>query len=408
MTGWNAPGPWKIVAVETHPIQYKAPFFRMLHLEPRLDLIVLYAMVPDSTKQGDGFGVAFKWDVPVLNGYNYELLENRSKNPSVSCFRGCDTPAILQRLKELRPDALLVNGWVVKTCLQALFACRRLGIPCIIRGEANDLRPRVWWKTVLHKLLLRQYSAFISIGKSNREFYVNRGVAPEKIFNGFYCVESERFAKQCEDAKLEWKGLRKKWGIPLDSVCFVFSGKFEEKKRPMDMLYALHKVTESSTLKPQKGKSKNVCKLHLLMVGDGKLRIECETYAEQHNLPVTFTGFLNQSEMPQAYAVSDCMVLASDFGETWGLVVNEAFACSLPAIVSDHVGCHPDLIMPGKTGEVFPFGNIDRLAQVMQEFSRDKEVLIEMGQNACNHIHAYSIDNLVQGTLEAVRFVANR
>ena len=398
----------KLMAVETHPIQYKAPFFRLLHQDPRFDLTVLYAMVPDTTKQGDGFGVAFEWDVPLLDGYRYEVLENRAKVPSVSYFKGCDTPEIFQWLKALRPDAVLVNGWVVKTCLQALFACRRLGIPCIVRGEANDLRPRVWWKTVLHKLLLRQYSVFISIGKSNRDFYMNRGVAPERIFNGFYCVESDRFAKQCEDAKQNGRELRNKWGIPLDSVCFIFSGKFEEKKRPMDILYALHKVSEGSKRKPQRDKSKNACKQHLLMVGDGKLRPQCEAYAEQHNLPVTFTGFLNQSEIPHAYAVCDCMVLASDFGETWGLVVNEAFSCGLPAIVSDHVGCHPDLIIPNKTGAVFPFGNIDRFAQVMQEFCQNREALVEMGKNASKHIQAYSIDHLVKGTLDAVRFVANR
>ena len=400
--------PVNLVAVETHPIQYKAPFFRLLHQDPRVDLTVLYAMVPDSTKQGDGFGVNFKWDLPLLNGYNYEVLENQAKIPSVNFFRGCDTPEIYKRLKELRPDAVLVNGWVVKTCLQALFACLRLEIPCIVRGEANDLRPRAWWKTIFHKLLLKQYSAFISIGKSNRDFYVNRGVAPEKVFNGFYCVESDRFAKQCEDAKQEWRGLRNKWGIPSDSVCFIFSGKFEEKKRPMDILYALHKVSESSKRKPQRDKSKNVCKQHLLMVGDGKLRTQCEAFAKEYNLPVTFTGFLNQSEIPQAYAVSDCMVLASDFGETWGLVVNEAFACGLPAIVSDRVGCHPDLIIPNKTGAVFPFGNFDRLAHLMREFSQDKDALIQMGQNACEHIQDYSIDNLVKGTLDAIRFVANR
>ena len=135
-----------LVAIETHPIQYKAPLFRRLALDPRLDLAGLYAMLPDAAQQGAGCGVPFEWDVPLRDGYRSEVLENRAKHPSVTAFSGCDTPGIEERLRVLRPDAVLVNGWVVKTCLQALWACKRLGIPCLVRGEANLLRPRAGWK----------------------------------------------------------------------------------------------------------------------------------------------------------------------------------------------------------------------------------------------------------------------
>ena len=83
-----------------------------------------------------------------------------------------------------------------------------------------------------------------------------------------------------------------------------------------------------------------------LMVGDGELRQRCEEEVSKRQLPVTFTGFLNQSEIISAYVGADCLVLSSDAGETWGLVVNEAMACSRPALVSDLAGCHLDLIKP--------------------------------------------------------------
>src|SRR5207253_2256418 len=49
-------------------------------------------------------------------------------------------------------------------------------------------------------------------------------------------------------------------------------------------------------------------------------------------------------------------------------VVNEAFACGLPAIVSDRVGCAPDMVREGVTGRVVPIGDTRRLAHAIDEF----------------------------------------
>jgi len=58
-------------------------------------------------------------------------------------------------------------------------------------------------------------------------------------------------------------------------------------------------------------------------------------------------GFVNQTGLGQVYAIADCLVLPSDSAETWGLVVNEALATGLPVVVSDAVGCVPDLLRDG-------------------------------------------------------------
>ena len=64
--------------------------------------------------------------------------------------------------------------------------------------------------------------------------------------------------------------------------------------------------------------------------------------------------------MGRVYAAADCLVLPSDI-ESWGLVVNEAMATGLPAVVADRVGCAPDLIVPGETGEIAGRGDVDDL-----------------------------------------------
>ena len=149
--------------------------------------------------------------------------------------------------------------------------------------------------------------------------------------------------------------------------------------------------------------------IHLLMVGTGHLEQACRQQVQQFQLPVSFTGFLNQSEMPTAYAVSDCLVLPSDHGETWGLVVNEAMACGLPAIVSDFVGCAEDLVFNGRTGMVFPFGDINCLADCMISIACDPKAASRMGATARDLVHSsFTIENAAQGIKQALALITSR
>jgi glycosyltransferase involved in cell wall biosynthesis len=84
-------------------------------------------------------------------------------------------------------------------------------------------------------------------------------------------------------------------------------------------------------------------------------------------VPAAFTGFLNQSEISKAYVAADGLVLPSDHGETWGLVVNEALASGLACLVSDACGCAEDLAGGGFT---FPMGNIGALADKLVRLRR--------------------------------------
>jgi glycosyltransferase involved in cell wall biosynthesis len=380
----------KLVAVETHPIQYKAPLFRLLAAQPDLELTVLYAMVPDAKQQGAGFGLAFEWDQPLLDGYHYEVLDNRAREPSVTTFSGCDTPGIGAWLKEHRPDAVLVNGWVVKTCWQTLWACRRLRIPCMVRGESNGLRQRPLWKRSIHRLLLSQYNAYLAIGQANRAFYLAHGCPAERIYDAPYAVDNDFFARAATENTAARTSLRAEFGIPAEAVTFLFAGKMEPKKRPLDVIEALRRVPEEWR-----------ARAHVLMVGDGDLLPACRASAQ--DLPVSFTGFLNQREMPRAYAAADALILPSDAGETWGLVVNEAMASGRPALVSDRVGCAADLVDPGKTGAVFPVARPELLADLLSEYIKEPDRAAREGEEAKRRIASFHFSVTVAGIQHALR-----
>ncbi|NNJ26390.1 glycosyltransferase family 4 protein [Alienimonas chondri] len=390
--------PVKTAFVTSHPIQYQIPVFRELFADSGIDLTVLFCHLPNAAAQGDGFGVAFEWDLPLLEGYRYEVLENVASEPSVTRFAGCDTPGVRDVLRRGGYDAVVVNGWNVKAMLQTRFACHRLGIPCVVRGEANDLRIRPWWVRRIQSLLVNRYAACCPIGTASRAFYQARGVPDRRLFNAPYCVENDRFAGAAAASTVG--EARARFGLPEDRMVALFSGKFETKKRPLDFLKALAAVADAGAAAP-----------HALLVGDGPLRGECEAFAHARALPATFAGFVNQSEIPLAYRAADVLVLPSDAGETWGLVVNEAMACGRPAIVSDRVGCGPDLIEAEgahATGAIFPLGDVPRLAQLLSDLEQDRDRLRRMGAAARERVARYSPATAAEGLAAAVQSVSDR
>jgi glycosyltransferase involved in cell wall biosynthesis len=181
-----------------------------------------------------------------------------------------------------------------------------------------------------------------------------------------YCVDNRRFAAQAFRLRSERQRLRKQWRIPDEAFCFLFLGKLIRKKRPGDLVAAVHGLQQSGTKRP----------VHILFVGTGELddqlRESCMiAFNAGHNLSVskagaTFVGFLNQTEVSQAYVAADCLVLPSDASETWGLVVNEAMASALPCVISDACGCAEDLILPIRSDLSYPVGDIACLQRSLQ------------------------------------------
>ena len=385
----------RVALFATHPVQYHVPWFQQLAVVPELDLKVFFGLLPDAAQQGVGFGVGFQWDIPLLDGYRWELLPNAAKTPSLGAFGGCDTPEVGRVLRDWRPDAALLTGWQSRMLVQAWWACVRLGIPRIIRGESNHLAPRPAWKQFGHRLWLKGFDRFLAIGQANRAFYREAGIPAGRIHDCPYFIDNQRFATAAAELRSRRAELRRDWGIPAEAVCFLFSGKLIPKKHPLDLLRALGQAVRSGA------------RAHALMVGSGELLEPARALVERERLPVTFAGFLNQSEIVRAYVAADCLVLPSDTGETWGLVVNEAMACGLPALVSDQVGCGPDLILEGETGGLFPMGDVAVLAARLAEFAADPARLPAMGERARRRVLAdYSVERAVEGTLAAVRAVA--
>jgi len=354
----------RLAIVATHPIQYHAPWFR--HLSESHELTVYYAHRQDSRGQAEaGFGVDFEWDVPLLDGYGYQWLTNVARAPSISTFAGCDTPEIAEYIRTQRFDACLVLGWNKKSYWQAFRACKRTHTPILCRGDSQLQTPRSRWqrmaKYLPYRVFLPSFDIHLCVGQRNREYLRHYGVRDSQLVLCPHFVDNEWFRSRADEARQTGAAarVRAEYGIPEDAFVLLYVGKFIAKKRVSDIVEAAIRLVRGN----------DVPKLHLLLVGDGRLRSELERQAQDWRSNVHFAGFRNQQEIPAYYAAGSAITLASE-SETWGLVVNEAMACGLPAIVSDAVGCAPDLIEEAKTGVSFPVGNVDALSDRIAQLSQ--------------------------------------
>ena len=308
-------------------------------------------MLINRTEQGQasaGFGHAFEWDIPLLDGYDFKWLKNISRRPGLSHFNGCDTPEIADIIRQNNFDAFMMFGWNRKCFLQAGWAANRTKTPLLIRLDSHLLTPRSSLlkalKKPLYSLLLPRAAHYLTPGERAEDYLRHYKVPASRIHRLPHLIDTERFAQTAGTARVngELVTLRHKYGAEAEDFVFLFVGKMIPKKRPKLLLEAL--------LQLRKEGFSERARIKLWCVGDGPLREELEALVKSEKLPVSFLGFVNQAEMPVVYAAADCLVLPSNGEETWGLVVNEAFACGLPAIVSNEAGCVPELIHEGKSG----------------------------------------------------------
>lgn len=385
----------RVGILSTHPIQYYTPWYRAL--AEQVDLRVLYCHQQSPTEQAQaGFGVPFTWDIPLLEGYSSEFLPNQARHPNVNSFGGCDTPEIARRIRAKHFDAFIVHGWYVKSYWQAIIACWQSGTPLLVRGDSHLATPRSRLKRQVkdgvYRAFLSRFDGYLAVGQMTREYYLHYGADPRKIFFAPHAVDNDFFARRADSLRPMRAALRAQWGLPDDALVFAAVGKLIPRKRPWDILRAIEAAAPDTP------------RLWGLMVGDGPQRAELEAAARAHPLPIAFTGFLNQTELPQAYAASDCLLLASD-DDTWGLVINEGMASGLPALVSNLVGCAPDLVLPEQTGQQFPCGSVPALAGLLTRLGHAPDTLAAWGQQARQHIAHYSLDAAVAGTLQALAHV---
>lgn len=379
----------KIIILTSHPIQYQAPFFKEINLNKDIELKVFFEQKNNLNNSGffdKQFNRKIKWDIPLLEGYNFYYIKN--------LFDFC------KKIKKEKPDAILIFGWDSFYKRFIILFSNLFKTKIFVRSE-NPLNQeqrknglKQWIKKIILKVLFRRISAFLYIGEQNRKFYKSYGIPEEKLFFIPYSVDNKRLQNSYNNLKLRKQVFRNELNIKEEDVVVLFVGKFIYKKRPLHLLRAYKKVLDLH---------KDGNKIHLIFVGEGELRGEMEDYIDKNNLSdVYLVGFKNQTELPEYYTMSDIFVLPSGIGETWGLVTNEAMNFELPIIISNMPGSGYDLVKEGENGYMFKLGDIDDLSSKISELVENKEKRENFGKKSFEIINNYNYEKDVKGILKAL------
>ncbi len=398
----------RLAYLVSHPIQYQAPLLRRIAQDPQIDLTVFFGSdFSVRNYQDEGFGVAVEWDVPLLDGYKYEFLPNLRDTLTVSVTSPI-SHGIFSRLRgrngEPPFDVLWVHGYASVNSMQGILAANALGIPVLLRADIW-LRDRarsavkLKAKALFFEVLKRLVDATLPVGTLNSDYWSHYLGADFPQFLMPYAVDNQYFQQRSLEAVAGRGALLAELNLEPSRPVILFASKLQYRKHCDDLIEAYCRLSPAPGVEPVP---------YLLIVGDGEARAELEAQAAASGFgSIRFCGFRNQSELPRFFDLSSVFVLPSRH-EPWGLIVNEVMNAGRAIIISDDVGCQPDLLTDGVEGAIFPVRDVDALTDALRRVLDKPDTATEMGQRALERITGWSFEENVVALKRALASVTGK
>jgi glycosyltransferase involved in cell wall biosynthesis len=371
----------RLVVITEIIAPYRVPVFNSLAANGDVDLHVVFLAETDPQLR--------QWTIPKDEiRFSYSVLPSfrlRLGNRSLLVNRGLD-----RALRLARPDAIICGGYNYPSAWQAAFWARKRRIPFLLWTESNaaDRRRRSALVEYLKRKFLGLCRGFVVAGESSKSYLQQLGSPAERIFKAPDAVDNELFTQGARIARANLTAVRQRIDVP--ERYFLNVGRLIRAKGVLDLLEAYANLDEEIR-----------AAVGLVFVGEGDAKAELVRRAALIRPgTVKFSGFVQKQQLAEFYALADAFVFPT-LSDPWGLVVNEAMACSLPVIASNVAGCVGDLIEEGGNGFIVPVGDVRRICCSMELLAKRDDLRGQMGERSLQRIQQYSPEACAAGFAKA-------
>jgi 1,2-diacylglycerol 3-alpha-glucosyltransferase len=302
---------------------------------------------------------------------------------------------IYNALARINPDIVAICGYSTPDALSALFWCKLHNRKTILMMESKqDDASRKQLKEWIKQQIVRYFDTALCGGTLHREYLIQLGMLPTRIFFGYDAVDNTYFQKEANHARENPAAYNQIPGLHSDHPFFLASSRFIRRKNLDSLIKAYaqyrQRIADSSAWR-------------LIILGDGEERDNLHRLANGLELSnVLWPGFRQISELPTYYGLAGAFIHPAR-QEQWGLVVNEAMAAGLPVLVSRTCGCVPDLVLEGETGFTFDPEDTSTLASLMVRVSSGQVDRQAMGRAAQRHINQWGTKRFARGLYGAIQ-----
>ncbi len=283
--------------------------------------------------------------VTLFPGQSFDSLSPwRRFRALFALVRRCDLVAIGIAYSER--DAILLS-WVL----------RLIGKRVVVLSESkfDDSRRSVWFE-LFKAGLLGAYSAAIVGGRRHVDYFRFLRFNRRAVLPGYDGVGLERIRRQAGSVLAPA-------GPAYGARPFVFVGRFVGKKNLIRLIEGYAQYAALAGPEPRR----------LVLVGSGAEGPAMDRRIAELGIAhlVDFPGFLSADAVSRMLSGALALVLVS-VEEQWGLVVNEALAVGLPAIVSHEVGSRDALVRNLVNGFVVESNSPAAIGRAMLQLGGDE------------------------------------
>lgn len=287
-------------------------------------------------------------------------------------------------LERIRPRDILVLGYSDPIALTAALWARshRARVHFLSDSKADD-QPRRQRSEAVKRVVLKLFDGALVAGNRHAAYFRSVGFQAQietpydVIDNDFFASRAQKYWRRAEAAL--------KRALP-DRYVLCVSRLVPRKRVSLALdLFAASGLAERG--------------VGFVLVGEGPEESAILAHAEALGIAENIRHFPNVANhrMPAIYGGATAVILASEYDQ-WGLCVNEAMACGVPAFVTPRCGVAEEIVT-ARTGVVFTPETLEEAAAELRRCALDPPWRAALSRACLERMTTCNIDSFAQAVV---------